>query len=163
MGSLCWPFAPWLSPKKRLFKLKSRPSSHMVLTPTLSVTDTELCLTPVCPTPLALFFLMLPTPLTPTPALTLSPPLPTTTTSWTPPRNHRLTCPVLTPTSTKSLEMIDQINQETSKQTNKNSKLSLNMKCKNYWNETKKTFTSPTKKKNFFSPQKKKKKKKKKK
>merc|ERR1711911_375457 len=58
--------APWLSPKKRLFKLKSRPSSHMVLTPTLSVTDTELCLTPVCPTPLALFFLMLPTPPTPT-------------------------------------------------------------------------------------------------
>merc|ERR1712137_779568 len=90
-SSLCWPFAPWLSPKKRLFKLKSRPSSHMVLTPTLSVTDTELCLTPVCPTPLALFFLMLPTPPTPTPALTLSPPLPTTTTSWTPPRNHRLT------------------------------------------------------------------------
>merc|ERR1712179_177582 len=132
-SSLCWPFAPWLSPKKRLFKLKSRPSSHMVLTPTLSVTDTELCLTPVCPTPLALFFLMLPTPPTPTPALTLSPPLPTTT---------------------KSLEMIDQINQETSKQTNKQKQQAL------FEYEVQKLLE---KNKIFFPPKKKKKKKKKKK
>merc|ERR1712071_672958 len=81
-----------------------------VLTLMLSVTDMELFPMPDTLTPPAPSFPMPPAPSfpTPTPAPTLSLLLlpPTTTTSWTPPRSHLPTFPVLTLTFTDSPKKI---------------------------------------------------------